>query len=327
MKLSPVLAFACALIPFSMPARADLAGGSMDVHWNQGAQNCSATPAPPLQVHHYNDRTFIIRESLCATAEAPFLYLLVGSKRALLIDTGDVADPNKMPLAQTVMGLLPGSGAAKLPLLVVHTHGHRDHRRGDGQFQNLPNVQVVGTDLEQVRQFFGFKDWPNGTAVVDLGDRQVDVLPTPGHYVSEVSYYDRSTGLFFSGDFFLPGRLLIADKAADLASAQRAADFERYHPVAYVLGGHIELDAEGHGFGLGSHYHPHEHVLQMDHDVLIALPAIVGQFNGFYTRFGMFVMVDQNRVLSAIGLCLVLLLAAVVWGIRYLIIRRREDAA
>jgi hypothetical protein len=62
----------------------------------------------------------------------------------------------------------------------------------------------------------------------------------------------------------------------------------------------------------------------MTHDALLALPEIVGQFNGFYTRFGMFVMVDQNRVLGAMALVFVMLLAAAVWGIRYWIIRRRQ---
>jgi glyoxylase-like metal-dependent hydrolase (beta-lactamase superfamily II) len=307
--------------------RAQIVSGSMDVHWNEGAQNCHAAPPPPLQVHRYNEQTYILRESLCVTREAPFMYLLIGSKRALLIDTGDVSDPGAMPLAQTVLSLLPGAGPAKLPLLVLHTHGHYDHRRGDAQFQPLPNVQVVGTDLEQVKQYFGFKDWPNGTAVVDLGDRQIDVLPTPGHYVSEVSFYDRSTGLFFSGDFFLPGRLLIADREADLASALRVADFARFHPVAYVLGGHIELDAHGYGFGLlGSDYHPNEHVLQMPRDALVALPAIVGQFNGFYTRFGMFVMLNQNRILAASAIALAIVLLAVALGIRQLLIRRRQNS-
>jgi len=106
-----------------------------------------------------NTPTFL-RETPCATTEAPFIYLLVGSHRALLIDTGDVADAKQMPLAQTVMGLLPGNGTSKLPLLVVHTHGHLDHRRGDGQFQSLPNVQIVQTDLQHVKQYFAMDDWP-----------------------------------------------------------------------------------------------------------------------------------------------------------------------
>ena len=87
-------------------------------------------------------------------------------------------------------------------------------------------------------------------AQVDLGNRTIDAIPTPGHYPSEVSYYDRQTGLFFSGDFFLPGRLLIDDAAADLASARRVVDFIKDRPVSYVLGGHIELDANGNPWSL-----------------------------------------------------------------------------
>ena len=118
----------CALLVVGMPLT-----GSMDVHWNEGAADCQASPQPPLEMHAYNPETFILRENLCATFEAPFIYLLIGSAKALLIDTGDVADPNRMPLAKTVMRLLPGDGSAKLPLLVVHTHRHLDHRAGDGQ--------------------------------------------------------------------------------------------------------------------------------------------------------------------------------------------------
>src|SRR6266567_3118031 len=73
--------------------------GSLNVHWNEGAANCSVNTQPPIQVHPYNATTFILRENPCATFEAPFLYLLVGSHRALLIDTGDISEPGRMPLA------------------------------------------------------------------------------------------------------------------------------------------------------------------------------------------------------------------------------------
>lgn len=106
----------------------------MDVQWSEGAEDCAGDPQPPIQVHAYNPQTFILRESLCATFEAPFVYLLVGSTRALLIDTGDVADADQVPLADTVLGLLPGSGSAHLPLLVVHTHRHIDHWHGSRTF-------------------------------------------------------------------------------------------------------------------------------------------------------------------------------------------------
>jgi glyoxylase-like metal-dependent hydrolase (beta-lactamase superfamily II) len=294
--------------------------GSMDVHWNEGAQDCSTNKQPPLQVHGYNARTFILRENPCTTFEAPFMYLLLGTSKALLIDTGDVADAKLMPLAATVAELLPQVGSAKMPLIVVHTHGHLDHRAGDAQFALVPHVRIEGTDLDAVRKFFGLPDWPNATAQIDLGDRIVDVIPTPGHHAAHVSYYDREAALFFSGDFFMPGRLMIADTAADLASAQRVADFIRDRPLNHVLGGHIELDADGNTFDLGASYHPRERALQLTKQALLDLPATVGSFNGFYGRHGAFVMMNQNRVLMAwaavaIGV-LVVLIAVLVRHLR-----------
>jgi len=321
----PAALLVLGLLLLPLPARSQATPGSMDVHWNEGAADCSTNSQPSIQVHPYNSRTFILRENPCATAEAPFLYLLIGSTRAMLIDTGDVANPNRMPVAQTVFALLPDVASTKMPLLVVHTHGHLDHRLGDSQFANLPNVQVVGTDLSHVRSYFGFADWPNGVAQVDLGDRIIDVIPTPGHYPSHVAYYDRQTGLFFSGDFFLPGRLIIDDANADLASANRVADFIRNRPVSYVLGGHIELDASGETLTMGSQYHPREHVLQMTKQDLLSLPAVVSSFNGFYSKNGIFVLYSQTRILLALGFfLLVILVASVVLLLRYL--RRRKRA-
>jgi hydroxyacylglutathione hydrolase len=300
-----------------------IATGTLAGHWNEGAKDCKANPQVPLEVHVYNPRTYILRESLCSTFEAPFMYLLLGSSRALLIDTGDVADSKQMPLADTVMRLLPGDGSAKLPLLVVHTHRHLDHRAGDGQFAHLPGVQVVGFDLDSVRAFYGFTDWPNGLAQIELGDREVDVIPTPGHNATHVAFYDRSTGLVFSGDFLMPGRLLIDDSGADLASARRVAAFVKDRPVSYVLGGHIELDANGETFPWESQYHPNEHALQMTKDDLLALPAAVEAFNGFYTTSGKFILMNSMRVLIAMAAGVGLGLIAIVLGIVLYVRRRR----
>ena len=51
-------------------------------------------------MHRYNAQTYILRESLCATYEAPFIYLLIGKTKGLLIDTGAVANAKTMPLAR-----------------------------------------------------------------------------------------------------------------------------------------------------------------------------------------------------------------------------------
>ncbi len=308
-------------------ATAQIAPGSMNVDWNEGARDCVKDPQPPLQVHRYNADTYILRESPCATSEAPLKYLLVGTRRAMLIDTGDVADAKQMPLAATVAGLLPKG----LPLLVVHTHGHLDHRAGDAQFEHQRNVRVVGTDLHHVKAFFGFKQWPEGAARIDLGKRVVDAVPTPGHYPSEITYYDRNTALLFTGDFFLPGRLLIDDVDADRASARRIAAFATDRPVSHVLGGHVELDASGELFPFTSNYRPNQHALSLSKNELLALPAMLDAFNGWYGTSGMFVMINQTHELQLLGAAALLILAAIVavcvWLVRRVRRHRRARLA
>jgi hydroxyacylglutathione hydrolase len=304
---------ACSILS---PAHSQLVPGTMDVCWNEGSEDCAKNPQPPIQVHRYNAQTFILRESLCATYEAPFIYLLIGKTKALLIDTGAVADAKIMPLAQTVISLL-SNGGSRLPLMVVHTHGHLDHRSGDDQFRALPDVELVPTDLESVKGRLGIADWPNGIGQIDLGDRVIDVIPTPGHHASHVAYYDRQTGLLFSGDFLLPGRLLIEDTDADLASARRVAEFVEHRPITYVLGAHIELDESGKTF-FGTRYHPNERPLQLTKQEVLALPGIVSGFNGFYAKRGVYVLMNQNRILIVLGVAAVVLVVAIILILRAL---------
>jgi hydroxyacylglutathione hydrolase len=297
--------------------------GSLDVRWNEGASDCSATPQEALQVHQYELQTFILRQNPCADFEANFMYLLVGSDKALLIDTGAVADPKAMPLAKTVLELLPEKDHKKLPLLVAHTHRHMDHRAGDPQFASLPSVQVVPFDLEGVRAFFGFANWPNGIAHLDLGDRTVDVIPTPGHNPTHVAFYDGRTGILFSGDFLLPGRLLIDDAAAYRESALRVIDFLKTRPLTHILGGHIELNAAGRAYRFRSHYHPNEHRLELAKADLTALPAALKGFNGFYARHPNYILTNPIHNLLALAIIAVAVLIFSVWGVRWLLRRRR----
>jgi len=306
------------------PACSQPVPGSLDAHWNEGASDCKATPQTPLQVHAYEPQTFILRQSPCASFEANFLYLLIGSDKALLIDTGAIADPKEMPLAKTILELLPDKNHKKLPLLVAHTHRHLDHRAGDPQFASLPSVQVVPIDLEGVRAFFRFTDWPNGIAHLDLGGRIVDVIPTPGHNPTHAAFYDNRTGILFSGDFLMPGRLLIEDAAAYRESALRVVDFLKTRPLTHVLGGHIELNTAGHAYRFGSHYHPNEHRLELTREDLTALPAAFESFNSFYARHPNYILANPIHNLLALAIIAVAVLIFIVWGVRRLLRRRQR---
>lgn len=324
MKFPSGIAFvlACAVL-----ASAHAQVPALAAHWDPGAVDCAAKPHPPLETYRYDARTYILREDLCSTWEAPFMYLLIGEQRAMLIDTGDVADPKLMPLAQTVLGLLPRNGEGHLPLLVVHSHTHLDHRAGDPQFSDLSGVKLVAAQLPSVKTFFGFPHWPDGVAQVDLGDRIVDVLPAPGHNIAHVIYYDRVTGLLISGDFLLPARLLVDDIDAYRASARRVMDFIRDRPVSYVLGGHIEEDRTGKLYDWQSTYHPDEHALALSKADVMALPAALDAFNGFESEQGGFTIINSWHNLEAMAAILVLFLTAVGYGLYRLVRRRRRQRA
>lgn len=296
--------------------------------WNEGAQDCAASPQPPLQVLRHDADTFFLRLNPCSSFEANVLYLLIGRERALLIDSGGVADPAQVPLARTVLELLPRRDGARLPLVVAHTHGHRDHRDGDAQFAGAAGVEIVPPEEDGVRRFYGFDRWPDGVARLDLGGRVVDVLPAPGHLDDHVIFFDQATGLLFSGDFMLPGRITVDDTAAFAASAQRIADFVRERPVSQVLGGHVELDADGRLYPHGATFHPHERRLALAKADLLALPGALADFNGFYSRHPDFVITHpkRNLAVAALGIVLVLALAG-GWLVRLLRRRRRRATA
>jgi len=114
----------------------DLAG----VRWIHGAPDCDGSTDPPLQVVATDEDTFVIRQSKCVDFEAPFLYLLLGTEKALLHDTGATADADVFPIRHTVEDLIAGRS---LRLVVTHSHGHGDHWAGDAQFTDLPQGSVA----------------------------------------------------------------------------------------------------------------------------------------------------------------------------------------
>ena len=58
----------------------------MPATWYAGGPTCATAPA--FQVQAYNDGFYILRQPACTNYEKPFLYLLIGANRALLLDTG-----------------------------------------------------------------------------------------------------------------------------------------------------------------------------------------------------------------------------------------------
>jgi glyoxylase-like metal-dependent hydrolase (beta-lactamase superfamily II) len=228
----------------------------------------------------YDDDTFVLRQSKCVNFEAPFLYLLFGSETVLLHDSGATKEADRFPIRRTVDELIasrPSARGGEQPRLIVsHSHGHGDHLAGDAQFADLPGASVAPIGAEDVAAFFGIADWPAGLAVLDLGERPIDVLPAPGHLADHVVLFDRTRGLLLTGDALLPGRLTVRDWRAYRESIRRIARFCRDstadgHAVRHVLGAHIEMSHSGALYDLGTTYQPDELPLPLKVEDLFAL--------------------------------------------------------
>ena len=115
--------------------------GVLPSAWITGGPNC--LEVPDWQIHQYNADLYILRESGCTNYEKPFLYLLFGRDRALLIDTGAGASD-----AASVVTRLIAKRGKPLPLVVAHTHAHGDHTAGDQGFAGMPDVTLVSATVE-----------------------------------------------------------------------------------------------------------------------------------------------------------------------------------
>ncbi|MFP3913966.1 MAG: MBL fold metallo-hydrolase [Actinomycetota bacterium] len=276
----------------------------LDVIWNGGID----PQEPPAQVHHLNEHTVVIRQSLNTSAEAPFVVLLFGNESAFLLDTGDGRDPDVWPLRQLVDELIAGwltdHPRQGYRLLIAHTHAHRDHTAGDVQFAGRPDTTLVKADLDCVREFFGLGDWPDGSATLDLGGRTLVLIPSPGHHQTAISVLDPYTGCLFTGDTVYPGRLYVPDMPAFLATMDRLAELGDSGDVSLVLGCHIELDGHGRDYPLGARAHPEEESPFMPPDRLRAVRDGARQIAGSpgVHAFDGFVIYNGNRFRDQLGL-------------------------
>ena len=231
------------------------AGSELDEKvWNHGSADCSSNRDPAIEVFRFDATTYILRQNKCLNFEAPFIYVLVGERQVFVQDTGATDEPAQFPLYELIRGQIAGP----LPILVTHSHSHGDHTAADAQFRGKPGVTLIEPEAESVRRYFGFKQWPEGTATIDLGGRSLMMIPIPGHQDESVAVYDSHTGWLLTGDTVYPGNLYVRDWQEYRTSIRRLAEFSRSQRIAAVMGTHIEMSRAGALFPVGSTFQPDE---------------------------------------------------------------------
>jgi hydroxyacylglutathione hydrolase len=266
-------------VPGEIPFPDGGAVSDLNVAWIHGSEAPKYNTDPDIQVHACDEHTYILRQNMAVSWEAPYMFLLFGRSRALLLDTGATADPEFFPLRRTVDSVIDGWLAARphpddYGLLVVHTHSHTDHTAADGQFTGRPRTTVVGAKRDAAWPYFGFADQPGLVAGIDLGGRVLDCFATPGHHEAAVTYYDRYSRILFTGDTVYPGRLYVFDWPAFVRSIDRLVDWCEQRPVTYLLGCHIEMTTTpGDDYPVGWSYQPDEPPLELTTDHLGQIQA------------------------------------------------------
>lgn len=290
-RTSLFLALLCSLLSPSIRSAAQFPepnGGSVERgvlpdHWATGGPKCMEMPE--WQVHEYNPNLYLLRQSGCTDYEKPFIFLIFGKDKALLLDTGS-RKGNLVPTLQlTVHRWLQRNSRQSMPLDVVHTHEHGDHTAGDAAVQamNDPAIPVtfVAATVEANKGFYRIQSWPAEIGSVDLGDRVIDAIPIPGHSDASIALYDRQTGILFSGDTVYPGRLYVRNFADYAASIARLVKFTEGKPIAHILGNHIEQTSTPFfDYPIGTMYQPKEHELQLSRGTLLELSEALASLHG-----------------------------------------------
>lgn len=276
-----------------MMAAAMLIGGAAPpempkfAHWIDG----TTAREPEMQVQAIDADTLVIRQSVKTNFEAPFLYLLFGQDRALLIDTGAGGLKIRPTIDQLIADWRAKHGGRPIRLIVAHSHGHGDHHAGDDEFRDRPDTELIGLSADAVAGFFRIGDWPSEIGRYDLGGRPLDILPTPGHQPAHIMVYDARTRLLFSGDMLYPGRLYVPLNMFEAfrASTDRLAAFAATHPVRALLGAHIEMmSTPGQDYPMEAAAHPAEHELPLS-------PAVIGALRQAVAKEGAVPTIDRQR--------------------------------
>ena len=257
--------------------------GVLPDRWLTGGPKCMEMPE--WQVHEYNPDLYLLRQSGCTFFEKPFIFLIFGDAKALLLDTG-AENGNVVPtLQRTIHRWLLRKSRASIPLLVVHTHEHGDHIAGDTAIVAMHDaaipVTLVADTVDANKEIYQIKSWPEDVGSVDLGNRIVDAIPIPGHSKASIALYDRRTAILFSGDSLYPGRLYVKSYPDFVASVTRLVQFTEGKPVAQILGNHIEQTRTPYlDYPVGTIYQPDEHDLQLTRGSLLELQAALASQHG-----------------------------------------------
>jgi len=190
-------------------------------------------------------------------------FLLVGDTAAILIDTGLGIDNLKRITDQLT----------NLPITVVTTHVHWDHIGSHAQYEeiyvhaleaNWLINGIKGLSITQIRHdiarditlptpktfqpeaFIPFQGTPTKLLqdgdIIDIGNRKIQIIHTPGHSPGHICIYDYETAFLFTGDLLYEGTIFAfypSTNPVDLV--QSLKKIINFSPIKQIYGSHHTL--------------------------------------------------------------------------------------
>lgn len=182
----------------------------------------TAAPADWFHVIRIDSGTYALSEPKYWQANVS--YLLLGTRRALLFDTG----PGIYSIRNVVRGL------TSFPVTVIPSHLHFDHVGRIAEFSDIALIDLKalrrevndGVLTEPPAQYLlrteyriPVNRWIKNGEVIDLGGRRITVVSTPGHTPESVSLLDPSNQRLFTGDLVNREVSLLNVPGSDLRQA------------------------------------------------------------------------------------------------------------
>ena len=125
-------------------------------------------------------------------------FLLVGTERALLVDSGRNIH-NARDSAATL---------TDLPIMLLNTHADRDHTASNCQFETFYMHPSEEPNYRQGNRQGVILPALEGE-ILDLGERRLEIIHLPGHTPGSIALLDVDNRVLISGDPIQDGRIFM----------------------------------------------------------------------------------------------------------------------